>query len=567
MYKYYIILAVITTILWSCLGPEFDELPFFSLKMEKVEGTGQLGKVTLRGTVNFDGKNSLQQHGFIWSTNNGELDQGRGRLISLGSLSGSPVFETTQDGLALDSVYYFKAYTQDGGRQVFSENTEVFSFTVVLQVNANSTEIFNDQAAVEGVITGLNRLRVSIDDYGHVISSTNQSPTVQNGDTTSFGARNFDGAFFSNWDSLEFNTTYYYRAYIETAGKYYYSNTAVFTVRDGWREIGKFQNPFAKGIASVVDNKAYAGLACQQTECFSLGQFYHANLMVFEPGTNPMDGGWKNTGVGLEEMNRQLHMVSFTIEDKVYFGLGENNKTGGTVQYADDFFVYDATTQSISPLNAPFAFGPRSRAVAFVLNNKAYIGSGIADGDVVLNDFYEFDPARSNPWKPVASLPLVFEGAVYNEVGRSEAFSFVIGSQAYVGAGQSDGALLNDCWRFTAPSGTDTLGKWERMPGLPGLPRRSAVAFALENGKGYVGTGLYEGDVYLNDHWEFNPQLPQPWVEKTQLPSTARAEAIGFGIGQFGYLAGGTTRLYNKTENRIFDRALADFWQYIPEKN
>jgi hypothetical protein len=76
----------------------------------------------------------------------------------------------------------------------------------------------------------------------------------------------------------------------------------------------------------------------------------------------------------------RLASVSFVIGDFAYFGTGTN----GSVDF-NDFWRYDPAADSWSQIsNMP---NSRNSGVAFVINNKAYVGYGVG-----LGDFYEFDP-------------------------------------------------------------------------------------------------------------------------------------------------------------------------------
>lgn len=133
---------------------------------------------------------------------------------------------------------------------------------------------------------------------------------------------------------------------------------------------------------------------------------------------------------------------------------------------------------------------------------------------------------------------------------RSEAVSFVINDTAYISTGW-DGtnnaiSRMNDLWKYDA-----VKGGWIQMADFPGIPRSSAIAFAV-SGKGYVGTGFDGVNTKLKDMWQYDPAA-NSWVQKNDFAGSARYDAVGFGILDKGYIATG------------FDGAwLKDFWQYDP---
>lgn len=139
----------------------------------------------------------------------------------------------------------------------------------------------------------------------------------------------------------------------------------------------------------------------------------------------------------------------------------------------------------------------------------------------------------------------------YEGVGRTDAVSFTIGDLVYVGLGYNGTDRLNDFWAFQKTSGT-----WKRVAAFPGEARNSAVAFTI-NGIGYVGTG-FNGTDKLSDFWSYNPSSDS-WTKVADLAAfggTARYGAVGFSIGNKGYIATGYDGNY-----------LKDLWEYDPATN
>jgi hypothetical protein len=97
---------------------------------------------------------------------------------------------------------------------------------------------------------------------------------------------------------------------------------------------------------------------------------------------------------------------------------------------------------------------------------------------------------------------------------------------------------------------------WRKMANLPGAGRYSAVGFAIGN-KGYVGTGFGVGGKF-KDFWEYN-SLTDTWTQKADLPGAARQDGVGFAIGNKGYVGLGVTGTTNTLAK--------DFWEYDPSTN
>src|SRR4051812_30352219 len=83
------------------------------------------------------------------------------------------------------------------------------------------------------------------------------------------------------------------------------------------------------------------------------------------------------------------------------------------------------------PKKAELTGNARETAVAFVISNKAYLGTGFNGS--YLKDFWEFDPA-TNSWTQKTD---------FGGTARYRATGFTIGSKGYIGLGY-DGTFKND---------------------------------------------------------------------------------------------------------------------------
>lgn len=110
-------------------------------------------------------------------------------------------------------------------------------------------------------------------------------------------------------------------------------------------------------------------------------------------------------------------------------------------------------------------------------------------------------------------------------------------------------------------------GTWTQKANFQRSSRSCAVSFNIGT-KGYVATGIsWEGigftnngsDYWLNDLWEYDP-TNDTWTKKTNFPGTGRAFAVGFSIGDKGYIGGGTEP--DTTTGGIHSKN--DFWEYNP---
>jgi len=134
---------------------------------------------------------------------------------------------------------------------------------------------------------------------------------------------------------------------------------------------------------------------------------------------------------------------------------------------------------------------------------------------------------------------------------RSGAAGFYIQStgKVYIGTGLiSSTSASNDFWAWDP-----TTNVWTQKQSFQGAARYGAVGFSIGN-KGYIGTGAVGSfsKTYYNDFWEYDP-LTDNWAKKTSIPGN-RAWAVGFSIGNKGYIGTG----YN------YPNYYNDFYEYDP---
>lgn len=140
---------------------------------------------------------------------------------------------------------------------------------------------------------------------------------------------------------------------------------------------------------------------------------------------------------------------------------------------------------------------------------------------------------------------------------RSGCVAFAIGNKGYIATGfNSISQRYNDLWEYDPEARI-----WSQKEDLPAGPRLAAVGFSIGS-KGYVGCG-YKGegttpDNFFSDFWEYDPAT-NVWEEKTPIPQSARQYAMGFSIGNRGYIGSGQSGLSSVP--------LSDFYEYNPESN
>jgi N-acetylneuraminic acid mutarotase len=94
--------------------------------------------------------------------------------------------------------------------------------------------------------------------------------------------------------------------------------------------------------------------------------------------------------------------------------------------------------------------------------------------------------------------------------------------------------------------------EWIQKSDFGGTSRGNAIGFSIGD-KGYIGTG----SSYNKDFWEYDP-VTDTWTQKADLPGSGRAWAVGFVIGSKGYVGTG-----KDSDSMPID----DFWEFDPETN
>ncbi|WP_420148943.1 Kelch repeat-containing protein [Spirosoma sp.] len=183
----------------------------------------------------------------------------------------------------------------------------------------------------------------------------------------------------------------------------------------------------------------------------------------------------------------------------------------------------------------------RSGASSFVINNIAYLGTGIDTRSQLLQDFWSYDPAR-NAWSQKAN---------FGGVARNLGVGFSVGAKGYIGTGSDvNGDRLKDFWEYDVATNA-----WKKIADFAGSARTSAVAFSANN-KGYVGTGN-DGN-YLKDFWAYNPAT-NSWAQTSGYGGAKREGAVAFVIDNKAYVGTGNSSGTTQRDWFMYDAA-ADTW-------
>src|SRR5690606_21044971 len=105
--------------------------------------------------------------------------------------------------------------------------------------------------------------------------------------------------------------------------------------------------------------------------------------------------------------------------------------------------------------------------------------------------------------------------------------------------------------------------QWAPIAPFPGEARHSAVGFAVGN-KGYVGLG-YNGTTALSDFYEYDPATDTWTAIAAELPvDKARYGAVAFSLGNSGYVGLGSTETGKNLSDIYRFNPTAKTWSVVP---
>ncbi len=561
--RIWLILGALLLGVISCLKPRLDELDFFEVNMEQPVPVA-VGELVLKGNL-LGAVANIEACGFYYSASFDSLS-----LMSIANadsvqsvLLSNGLFESKFVGVLQNQTIFFRSFARQGRRTVYSD-IRPYSLGQLIRLNGTPARS-NDTLIVSGLVSGIKSQGLEVKGYGHVYTpaSVSKLPAIgQSGfDSTDLGALNDDLVFTSKKPGLLFNTKYYVRAYIRTDSMYYYSETVdSIMIEDGWKQVGTI-GPYHGGIGVGVDSigKAFVGFGDYSTS------YQDALPDNFDTYIPEMEGGtWEPGQTTFSSLSKCTDAAVFQIHDTIYVFGGEA-QFGNDVQFPNGYFKkYNIISGewSVGFFQLP---ARRSRAVAFAINGKGYIGTGkyldTSDGTFKQrSDFWEYTPA-SNSWRKVASMPqkIGMDAVTYN--GRQNAAVFSDSTRVFVGGGLVGATFLKDFWRFIPPESPQDTGKWEPASTFLGVGRTEAAYFTI-NGWGYYGLGSNGSSGTLNDFYKFDFNNPQNWESvNTTFPGGRRRRAISFSLLGRGYILGGIRNIGTPT-----DEFMLDFWQYIPKQ-
>lgn len=370
------------------------------------------------------------------------------------------------------------------------------------------------EGKIEGVAPGH-----TLTDFGHIISRTSRIPDLGDAQSdtihsTILGQAN--GQYITRVSGLESGEMYYYRAYaFDNMGE---SHTSM--------EIDSFRTPRGlltidniltedislRVIGSIKDLEAETvcdhGIVWSTSGTPSLGEAGTAHKSF---GSHSGDAAFNGS---LEQ--DFPNDVTFTFRAYARYKCGGEE----AIDYSEPFTQKTELETDFWEDLAGFPNDPRIGGITFTFENRQYFGFGGNNtfGNETFTDFWVFDTSGHH-WVPTSaiSMPAAMEGRVFPA-------HFTIGNTLYVGTGRNTTSrFLNDWWKLEPGSDQfEAVTPWERcmeededencIDLKEGTPRHSAYAVVVD-GKAYIGGGVKDSDSFSAlDLWCFDPSQSEPWT-------------------------------------------------------
>lgn len=209
--------------------------------------------------------------------------------------------------------------------------------------------------------------------------------------------------------------------------------------------------------------------------------------------------------------------AGFVIDGKAYCG------TGLTPWWSElsDFYVFGPEDESWNSVSSLPEGEERQYATGFSDSSSGFIFGGVAGG-VYKNDLWQYNP-EWDEWNLLAPMPAS---------GRSGSAVFVLNETAFIIGGRNDIDALTEVWAYHIPS-----AQWTQKNDFPFGGRWRASAASV-NEKGYLLFGLNEDGAYQNELFEYDP-AEDSWTIISTFPTSGRTHAAMQPMGNHLLIFGG----------------------------
>ena len=299
-------------------------------------------------------QNFVDQHGHIWSTNEGVSLDNKEDQSSLGS-TGNGMFESELNNLTPGRTYFYRAYLiyQEEEKYGMVQSFMIPSFAAQMVIDSVRLEQNSSLSTIYTTISGLTE-GTQLLSYG-LTWGENPQPTLEL-DQISFqqGLVVSEPEFqFESQISLNPGVNYV-RPYVEVGDATLYGPDSRVFNGNVWTQRADFQGAVRVGaVGFSIGGKGYIGTGQDESRDAS------ADFWEYDPQANlwtqraDVGGGPRQNAVG------------FSMGGKGYIGTGR----GESIDFNNDFWEYDPQTNSWTR-RADLEGEPRENAVGFSIGGK-----------------------------------------------------------------------------------------------------------------------------------------------------------------------------------------------------
>lgn len=428
-----------------------------------------------------------------------------------------------------DIKYYYKYEYSNGINVVKSDvknfTIDVSSLTLPTVTTNPVTNITTTTATCGGVI---------VNDGGYEILekgicwSTSHNPTISSNHIAYEGDGN---SFTINMTELEPNTTYYVKAYATNETGTGYGNEKTFKTLDAGNEPTSIPTVIVESVLCPTATSATINVNITDT---GGGIIYERGIVYYTSESDSLVTVTKNSNeeafsVELQNLDANLY----------YYVKGYATNSLGT-GYSEIFMfapgrpILDIEVTNITKTSITVK-------TKITNNNSTITEKGICYGQTDDLTYYSDEhiafPGQENEFS-ININNLVSGGKYY--------------IRSY--------AICNGELNYSTMIDTVTVYPWYYKTTIPGLPRTQQLAFAIGK-KAYIGTGVYQNDMFLDDIWEYDTEN-DVWTQKANYPEGCVRNVLASAVNGKGYAGLGFKRNGTNEGERLFS-----FYEYDPVSN
>lgn len=225
---------------------------------------------TMAGSVKTVGTDNITQYGHVWSATNATPTTADSKT-SLGALATAKDYTSALTSLTAGTTYNVRSYATNSVGTAYGDvvTFKTISAELPTVTTYSASNILSTSAKIDGQIGKSGTTAVT--QYGHVWSTTNQTPTIADSKTTLTAAGTYPLNYTSDMTGLSANSTYYVRAYAtSTSGTSYSPSVSTFKTGVAGDDLNTFNDLTVTILKGANYSKQDQTLLFNATE----GKFY-----------------------------------------------------------------------------------------------------------------------------------------------------------------------------------------------------------------------------------------------------------------------------------------------------